>query len=108
MCLQSYAWPGNIRELQNVIERALVLSRGVPIDIRHLPAEVSAVIEPAPPPVSATPARQLALPLAVEHLEKTLIAQALQEVAGNRTKAARLLEISERALWYKLNKYGLL
>ncbi len=108
VCLQSYAWPGNVRELQNVMERALVLSRGALIDTRHLPPEVSAVTEPAPSPVSAVPARQLALPPTIERIERTLISQALQEAAGNRTKAARLLEISERALWYKLKKYGLL
>jgi len=108
VCLQSYAWPGNVRELQNVMERALVLSRGTRIDTRHLPPEVSAVTEPAPSPVSAVPPRQLALPPTIERIERTLISQALQEVAGNRTKAARLLEISERALWYKLKKYRLL
>jgi len=107
VCLQSYAWPGNVRELQNVVERALVLSRGAQIDLRYLPPEVSAVVKPAPTPVSEVRPQQLALPPAIERLERTFIGHALQETEGNRTKAARLLEISERSLWYKLKKYGL-
>jgi two-component system response regulator AtoC len=106
--LQSYAWPGNVRELENVIERALVLSQGEQIDLRHLPAEIVSA-EPVSPPVS-TPLgapQQLTLIPAVERLEKTLIIQALQQVAGNKAKAARLLDISERTLWYKVKKYRL-
>ena len=57
--------------------------------------------------MSAPPAQQFALIPAVGRLEKTLIIQALQQVAGNKAKAARLLDISERALWYKVKKYGL-
>ena len=106
-CLQSYSWPGNVRELQNVVERALVLSRGAMIEARHLPTELAAVAEPVSLPVSAPLVQPLTLTPAVERLEKTLIAQALQQVAGNKAKAARLLEISERALWYKVKKYGL-
>jgi len=104
--LQSYAWPGNVRELENVIERALVLSQGEQLDVRHLPAEIVSAAELISP-VSAPPVQQLALIPAVERLEKTLIIQALQQVAGNKAKAARLLDISERALWYKVKKYSL-
>ncbi len=77
------------------------------IDARHLPPELAAVAEPISPPVSVPPVQQLTLTPTVERLEKMLIAQALQQVAGNKAKAARLLEISERALWYKVKKYGL-
>src|SRR5215510_4896286 len=105
--LQSYAWPGNVRELENVIERALVLSHGEQIDAGHLPPEIVSTAEAVAPPVSAPPAQQLTLIPAVERLEKMLIIQALQQVGGNKAKAARLLDISERALWYKVKKYGL-
>jgi two-component system response regulator AtoC len=105
--LQSYVWPGNVRELENVIERALVLSRGAQIDARHLPPEIVSTAEAVAPRVSAPPTQQLTLIPAVERLEKTLIIQALQQVAGNKAKAARLLDISERALWYKVKKYRL-
>lgn len=105
--LQSYAWPGNVRELENVIERALVLSRGAQIDVQHLPREIALAPE-LPASLIAPPLdRPLALEPAVEQLEKALIVRALQQSAGNKAKAARLLEISERALWYKVKKYKL-
>jgi two-component system, NtrC family, response regulator AtoC len=105
--LQSYAWPGNVRELENVIERALVLSRGEQIEVRHLPRELVSAAELASPLASAAPSQPLSLIPAVESLEKTLIAQALGQAAGNKARAARLLDISERTLWYKVKKYGL-
>ena len=105
--LQSYVWPGNVRELENVIERALVLSRGEQIEVQHLPREIVSTVELASPLVSAPPSQSLSLIPAVENLEKTLIAQALEQAAGNKAKAARLLDISERTLWYKVKKYSL-
>ena len=105
--LQSYVWPGNVRELENVIERALVLSRGEQIEVQHLPREIVSTAELAPPPLSASLSQPLPLIPAVENLEKTLIAQALEQAAGNKAKAARLLDISERTLWYKVKKYSL-
>jgi len=105
--LQAYAWPGNVRELENVIERALVLSRGAQIEVQHVPREIVAAAEPTAPSISAPHSSSLSLIPAVENLEKALVAQALQQAAGNKAKAARLLEISERAVWYKIKKYGL-
>jgi two-component system response regulator AtoC len=104
-CLENYDWPGNVRELQNVIERAAVLSRGGTIEVEHLPREMAAVAAPA-----ATQAERFAsmeLNPAVEQLEKDMIAEALRRTGGNKSKAARLLDISERSLWYKLKNYGL-
>lgn len=108
--LQHYSWPGNVRELENVIERSLVLSRGEEIEIQHLPQEivvpsVTNVTNAEPAPAVAT--RGFALMPAVEDLEITLIVRALREVGDNKSKAARLLEISERSLWYKVKKYKL-
>ncbi len=105
--LQSYSWPGNVRELENVVERALVLGQGEQIDTQHLPPEIVSVAEALSAPAFIPPAQQLTLIPAVERLEKTLISQALQQVAGNKAEAARLLDISERTLWYKVKKYGL-
>ncbi|BBL70107.1 sigma-54-dependent transcriptional regulator [Methylogaea oryzae] len=109
-CLQRYPWPGNVRELENVMERAVVLSGGEHVDVRHLPLEIA---EHAPyaaggnaAPAPADPAG-LALDPAVEALEREFIGRALEQTGGNKTRAARLLEISERTLWYKLKKYGL-
>ena len=105
-CLQNYDWPGNVRELQNVIERAAVLSRGAHIEIGDLPREMVAVkVESVT--VLPTAFASLELNPAVENLEAAMIREALVRSGDNKSKAARLLEISERALWYKLKKYGL-
>jgi two-component system response regulator AtoC len=105
--LQRYDWPGNVRELENVLERAAVLSRGQLIDSTHFPQEI--VSPNVLPVVAKSPAlpESVSLPQAVEQLEKELIAKTLAEVGDNKAKAARLLDISERALWYKVKKYGL-
>jgi two-component system response regulator AtoC len=108
--LQEYAWPGNVRELENILERATVLSRGVSLDIQHLPQEIVSASD-MPPHTdmhpSFRPAPPQPLPQAVEQLEKALIQQALTHSGGNKAKAARALDISERTLWYKVKKYGL-
>jgi two-component system response regulator AtoC len=105
--LAAYAWPGNVRELENMMERAAVLSRGAPVETRHLPLEVAAP-EPsaAPGPAPVFAGGDLDLEKQVEALEKRLLAQALAEAGDNKAKAARLLKVSERTLWYKLKKYG--
>lgn len=104
--LQDYDWPGNVRELQNVIERAAVLAQGEPIGNAHLPREIT---EPGTTArAAATPEfESLELNSAVERLEANMIRAALQQTGDNKTKAARLLDISERSLWYKLKKYGI-
>ena len=106
-CLQAYAWPGNVRELENVVERAVVLSRGNPIDIVHLPQEIVSPTELQSVSQTVPIPETLSLPQAVEQLEREVIAKALSQTDGNKAKAARLLDISERALWYKVKKYGL-
>ncbi len=105
--LQQYDWPGNVRELENVLERAAVLSCGKLIDSTHFPQEI--VSPKVHSSVAESPAlpESLSLPQAVEHLEKEHIAKALAQTDGNKAKAARLLDLSERALWYKVKKYGL-
>jgi two-component system response regulator AtoC len=106
-CLQEYAWPGNVRELENVLERAVVLSGGESLDVPHLPRELVAPTPAKAAPETAEAFPTLSLPQAVENLEKELIRKALVQTADNKSKAARLLDISERALWYKVKKYGL-
>lgn len=106
-CLQEYAWPGNVRELENVLERAVVLSRGGLLDVPHLPRELVAPTPAKTAPGTAEAFPTLSLPQAVENLEKELIGKALAQTADNKSKAARVLDISERALWYKVKKYGL-
>jgi two-component system, NtrC family, response regulator AtoC len=102
--LMDYSWPGNVRELENVVERAMVLAEGAQVDSEHLPAAIRS-------PGSAAPAGDDDLDLSVkrrtEALERALIERALRQTDGNRTRAARLLDLSHRALLYKIKEYGL-
>jgi len=113
-CLQAYAWPGNVRELDNVVQRALVLCQGGLIETRHLPADLRELAlkaaEPAAPATEtlgeakeALP-QDLDLPTAITALEQQLIAAALRRSGDNKRRAAALLGISERTLWYKLGR----
>jgi two-component system response regulator AtoC len=105
--LLAYDWPGNVRELENVLERAAIISGNQIITPQHLPVEMVGL--PASTHQITTsanePSNQLALHYAVEALEKRLIAEALIATNGNKSRAAKLLEISERSLWYKLSQY---
>ncbi|MGC9022395.1 MAG: sigma 54-interacting transcriptional regulator, partial [Dissulfurimicrobium sp.] len=100
--LQSYSWPGNIRELHNVLERAIILNQGPEL---LLPA----VLWPEPKPkidkgdtsLQPGPRRLKSL----EELEKDAIEEALKETGGHRRKAAEILGISLRTLQYKLKQY---
>lgn len=105
--LIQYDWPGNVRELENVLERAAIISGNQTILPHHLPAEMvneSGTAEQVPEGVAIT-GNPLALPNAVELLERRLITEALVVTQGNKSRAAKLLEISERSLWYKLSQY---
>ncbi len=101
--LSRYPWPGNVRELENVLERALVLSGG-DLDENSLPAHITSAN-----PLFATPENNddLSVKRRLPALEKDLISRALAQTRGNRTKAAEILELSTRALGYKIQEYGL-
>lgn len=108
--LEQYDWPGNVRELENVLERAAIISGNKSILPLHLPAEIvnhhaSPELATAELAVNDSNVKALSLPNATEALERRLIAQALEATHGNKSKAAKLLEISERSLWYKLSQY---
>lgn len=110
--LQAYGWPGNVRELENIVERAMVLCRGDTITAAHLPAELSprAAVPPVPEPLAVpdiADGQSLALRPRVDDLERRLILSALEAAGNNKAAAARVLEISERALWYKIKRFGL-
>jgi two-component system NtrC family response regulator len=98
--LLNHDYPGNVRELQNAIERAAILAQGGRITTMDLPP---ALTRGGPPPS----ARADTLPAAVEELERQYIAEALHESGGVQTRAAEQLGITERNLRYKLRKYGL-
>jgi len=106
--LKQYAWPGNVRELANVLERAAIMSSGDSIKPEHLPADLAKTLTSSlPSAISSDENEELPkLPDAVIALEKVLIQNALKKTQGNKSKAAKLLGISERSLWYKLGIYG--
>jgi two-component system response regulator AtoC len=112
--MTSYAWPGNVRELENAVERAVLLAEGTEIGPDALPERLWATPEaratPAgesAPKVPQPDVSQLSLKRAMRELEETFIRAALRRTKGNRTRAAELLEISHRALLYKVKDYGI-
>jgi two-component system response regulator AtoC len=109
--LNAYRWPGNVRELENTIERAAVMCEGPEIDADSLPDRIlngrngfGPVAASAPAPVE--PFADLSIKRAARRVEEELIRQALARTGGNRTRAAELLDISHRALLYKIKEYG--
>ncbi len=102
--LLAYSFPGNVRELENVIERAMVLADGERITEGDLP---DAIGREASPVETVLASGDLSIKRASSIIEETLIRRALDKTGGNRTAAARLLEISHRALLYKLKDYGI-
>ncbi|MCX6356675.1 MAG: sigma-54 dependent transcriptional regulator [Candidatus Aureabacteria bacterium] len=104
--LRAYPWPGNVREMENVIERAVALNSTGRIGPDDLPAEIVHGSTESPcltgAPEKTAPADMEG---AVSSLERGMIARALREAQGVKARAAKLLGISERNLWYKLKKY---
>src|SRR6185369_12580446 len=100
-------WPGNVRELENTIERAMVLTEGPQIDVDSLPDRLrqpTGRISHVPAPIVDD---DLSIKRASRRAEEDLIRRALIRTGGNRTRAAELLEISHRALLYKIKEYGI-
>jgi two-component system response regulator AtoC len=102
--LRAHRWPGNVRELMHAVERAVVLAEGPAIGEEELPDAVRAPspAAAAPPP----PGGDLSVKRGLRALEERLIREALARTSGNRSRAAELLELSYRALLYKIKDYG--
>jgi Nif-specific regulatory protein len=96
--LMSYHWPGNVRELENVIERATLVCEGSVIHGYHLPPTLQTA-------EGSGTVTKMSLEQAVSAFEKDLIQDALKTARGNRARAARLLDTTERILGYKVKKY---
>lgn len=103
--LVRYSWPGNIRELQNAIERAFALSSSPSIGLEDLPAAVLRATEADSD--SDRPRVSGGEPLPLEEIERRNIAAALKHAGGNKNEAARILGIDRQRLYRKLQKYGM-
>ncbi len=103
--MRTYRWPGNVRELEHAIERAMVLCEGPVIREEDLPDRLR---EPGSPATALGLAEDtLSIKRAIRTVEEQLIRRALERTGGNRTRAAEILEISYRALLYKIKEYGI-
>jgi two-component system, NtrC family, response regulator AtoC len=100
--LYEYAWPGNVRELENTIERAMVLSEGEQIVAADLPERIREARDPVQVQLASG---ELSVKKTTRIIEEILIRRALTKTKGNRTRAAEVLEISHRALLYKIKDY---
>ena len=94
--LVDYSWPGNVRQLENAIERAVILRRAGLIQPRDLPEDILRAEGDAPPSAGRS----------LEELERRYILKLLQECRGNQSRVARILGINRRTLYRKLQKYG--
>jgi two-component system response regulator PilR (NtrC family) len=109
-CLQAYAWPGNIRELENAIERAVALERSPSILVESLPEQVRGAATQAAgaaAPSENFPDNGFDLEQHVQHIEREYIAEALKRAGGVKVKAAELLGMSFRSFRYYMKKYDL-
>src|SRR5215471_5988785 len=114
--LVSYDWPGNVRELENAIERAVIIAAGRQIELEDLPAaignvaaerEVLARAERAQAASEGrTTALEMELPMSMEEIERRAIQATLDYTSGDKTKAARLLNIGRKTIYRKLDQYN--
>lgn len=98
--LVQYNWPGNVRELISVIRRAVVMCDGDVITTDDLPLYMKEGLQLASQAYS-----DVTLDEAISELERNMITDALKKCQGSQAKAARLLGISERSMWYRVKKY---
>ena len=109
-CLKAYAWPGNIRELENAMERAVALERTPSILVDSLPEQLrgaTAMAAAGAPPAESFPDNGFDLEQHVQHIEREYIAEALRRAGGVKVKAAELLGMSFRSFRYYMKKYDL-
>jgi DNA-binding NtrC family response regulator len=106
--LTTYSWPGNVRELENVIARAVILSKEKNIDVFDFPERIKAHESPADSGTMAPFLREIPEEgIKLKQMERELIQRTLEKCQGNKSLAADLLGISRKALYEKINRYGI-
>ena len=103
--LLAYQWPGNVRQLRNVVESMIVVDYDELLDMDDLPEELADPVDPAGDPPTASLASLVGKPL--QELERLFINETLRITGGNREEAANMLAIGERTLYRKIKEYGL-
>jgi len=98
--LQGYDFPGNVRELENIIERGVALANGNRLEVAHLPEDLKVIS------VRTFRKKEGKIP-SLDEQERAYIQWVLKEIGGNKTAAAQILGIDRVSLWRKLKKYGL-
>jgi len=109
--MQAYAWPGNIREMRNLIERAVLMTSGGRLTVDALPAELltPAIITTGEPESDPEPLIVLGPKgIDIAKVEQRLVEKAMEQAGGNQSQAAQLLGLSRDQLRYRLQKFGLL
>ena len=105
--LMAYPWPGNVRQLENAVERAVALSAGrQQLELTDLPAEVHVAPPSTEAPFVELPEDGLDLPGYLAAIERDLIQRSLDRTGGNRNRAAELLHIKRTTLVEKLKRFG--
>jgi len=99
----NFQWPGNVRQLENTVERAVLLSRGPEITLDDLPDLLEVVHQSS----EMLPPRLPEEGVDLDAMERELIVRTFQKFGGNQTRAARFLHLSRRTLAYRLQKYGI-
>ncbi|MBA3458167.1 MAG: sigma-54-dependent Fis family transcriptional regulator [Deltaproteobacteria bacterium] len=105
--LDAYGFPGNVRELAHALTHAAVLSQGRPIEVEHLPADIQPHAEPDEQDGSLDLETLESLDAVAKRFERTYLLRVLRAVGGNRTRAAKILDLSRKGLWQKLKAHGI-
>jgi len=105
--LRAYEWPGNVRELENIIHRCAVLCDGSELDAYDLPEHISGLTPKKKTPLSDIAYRQLEEGKSLSDLEKEIILKAIDESGGNKTNAAKILKITRRKLYSRMEHHGI-